>query len=153
MGGQVSVLDPAIDRVFGNPEVFGHLVDRDPGFGYQAFLPRKPEQRSSNNNGFSCHRRYFTRLLPNGSRADADLQQSCTVDYCRLMTGGFFGTLRLGRARYTWLERRIAGPSFSSSARRHLEGLRGIHSQNISARSATVFRSMLPATRVLDGQP
>jgi hypothetical protein len=41
MGGQSFVLDPTVDRVLGNPEVFGHLVDRDPGFGHQAFLPIK----------------------------------------------------------------------------------------------------------------
>jgi hypothetical protein len=41
MGGQIFVLDPTVDRVLGNPEVFGHLVDRDPGFGHQVFLPIK----------------------------------------------------------------------------------------------------------------
>ena len=46
-GGQVFVLDPAIDRVLGNAEMFGHLVDRDPGFGHQAFLPSKEERHAS----------------------------------------------------------------------------------------------------------
>jgi hypothetical protein len=41
MGGQIFVLDPTVDRVLGDPEVFGHLVHRDPGFGHQAFLPSK----------------------------------------------------------------------------------------------------------------
>lgn len=39
MSGQAFVLNPAVDRVLGDPEVFGHLVHRDPGFGHQAFLP------------------------------------------------------------------------------------------------------------------
>jgi hypothetical protein len=41
MGGQIFVLDPTVDRLLGNAEVFSYLVDRDPGFGHQAFLPSK----------------------------------------------------------------------------------------------------------------
>ena len=39
MGGQVFVLNPAVDRVLGDTEVFGDLVDGDPGFSHPSFLP------------------------------------------------------------------------------------------------------------------
>jgi hypothetical protein len=45
MGGQIFVLDPAVDRLLDDPEVFRDLVDRDPGFGHQAFLPSKRERQ------------------------------------------------------------------------------------------------------------
>src|SRR2546427_12490105 len=38
MGGQVFMLDPTIDRVLSDSEVFGNLVDGDPGFSHQSFF-------------------------------------------------------------------------------------------------------------------
>src|ERR1051325_8699571 len=63
MGGQVLVLDPTVDRVLSDPEVFGDLVDGDPGFSHQSFLPVMSYWPPSGDNAFysrnnSNHRRY-----------------------------------------------------------------------------------------------
>ena len=54
MGGQALVLDPAVDRVLRDPEVFGDFVDGDPGFGHEGSLFRTSEAfpSSANRYGF-----------------------------------------------------------------------------------------------------
>ena len=63
MSGQAFVLNPAVDRVLGDPEVFGDLADGDPGFSHQSFLPVMSYRPPSGDNAFygrnnSTHRRY-----------------------------------------------------------------------------------------------
>jgi hypothetical protein len=62
MGGQILVLDPAVDRVLGDPEVFGDFVDGDPGFGHQSFLPITQYWPPSGNNRYDCSRKILPTL-------------------------------------------------------------------------------------------
>src|ERR1700674_2763546 len=52
MGRQPLMLDPTIDRVFGNPEVRRNLVDGDPRFGHQCSLPVTQYRSLSSDNGY-----------------------------------------------------------------------------------------------------
>src|SRR5216683_6563662 len=62
MGGQALVLDPAVDRVLSDPEVFGDIVDGDPGFGHQSFLPITLYWPPSGNNRYDCSRKILPAL-------------------------------------------------------------------------------------------